>query len=219
MKFKLFNKTFLLLFINIVFLTKIHAQDQINMWVVGIGINAVDYFPTLNPTNFPGLDPSRGNQDGFFNEISNAQDHWNVSAPRINVTRYWNKISLDISMAFNKITKYGDIEIDPISYFALDGNLQYSIVNPENKFAPFIYAGGGYTFADRSGGTVNVGIGGNLWFNESLGLSAQGGYKYNSPDFQLYPHMFYSFGVIMKLNAQRRFMWNGRKRFNWRNGW
>ncbi len=219
MKFELFKKTFLLLFISTLFLNKIHAQDEFNKWVVGIGINAVDYFPTLNPTHFPGLDPSTGNQDGFFNEITNAQDHWNVYAPRVNVTRYWkNRISLDVSLSVNKITKYGDIEIDPISYFALDGNIQYCLVKPENYFAPFIYAGGGYTFAERSGGTVNAGIGVNFWFNESLGISGQGGYKYNSPDFQLYPHMFYSFSVIMKLNAQRRFMWNSRKRFNWRNG-
>jgi len=219
MKFELFKKTFLLLFISTLFLSKIHAQDQFNKWVVGIGINAVDYFPNLNPTHYPGLDPSTGNPDGFFNEISNAQDHWNVFAPRVNVTRYWkNKISLDVSISVNKITKYGDIEIDPISYFALDGNLQYCLVDPENRFTPFIYAGGGYTFADRSGGTVNAGIGGNLWLNEAFGISAQGGYKYNSPDFQLYPHMFYSFGIVMKLNVQRRYMWNSRKRFNWRNG-
>ena len=200
-------------------MSKIHAQDQYNKWVVGIGINAVDYFPSLNTTHFPDLDPSKGNQDGFFNEITNAQDHWNVFAPRINVTRYWkNKISLDVSFSANKITKYGDIEVDAISYFAFDGNLQYSLVNPENRFTPFIYAGGGYTFADRSGGTVNGGLGANIWFNEAFGFSAQAGYKYNSPDYQLVPHMFYSFSVIMKLNAQRRFMWNSRKRFNWRNG-
>ncbi|UMB52981.1 transporter [Lutibacter sp. A64] len=196
-----------------------YSQDQFNKWVIGIGINAVDYFPVLNPTHFPGLDPSTGNQDGFFNEIWNAEDHWNVFAPRINVTRYWkNRISLDVSFSVNEITRYGDIEIDAISYYAIDGNLQYSLVNPENYFTPFIYAGGGYTFADRSGGTVNAGIGANYWFSDSFGLNAQGGYKYNSPDYQLKPHMFYSFSVVMKLNAQRRYKWNSRKRFNWRNG-
>ncbi|WP_141107277.1 hypothetical protein [Lutibacter flavus] len=200
-------------------MSNIYSQDEYNKWVVGIGINAVDYFPTLNPTHYPGFDASRGNQDGFFNEITNAQDHWNVFAPRINVTRYWkNRISLDLSASVNKITKLGDIEVDAISYFAVDGNIQFCLVNPENYFTPFIYAGGGYTFADRSGGTVNGGIGGNYWFNEALGISAQGGYKYNSPDFQLVPHVFYSFSIIMKLNAQRRFLWNNRRRFNWRNG-
>lgn len=219
MKYGLFKKIILLLFINVVLMSNIYSQDEYNKWVVGIGINAVDYFPTLNPTHYPGFDASRGNQDGFFNEITNAQDHWNVFAPRINVTRYWkNRISLDLSASVNKITKLGDIEIDAISYYAIDGNVQFCLVNPENYFTPFIYAGGGYTFADRSGGTVNGGIGGNYWFNESLGISAQGGYKYNSPDFQLVPHLFYSFSIIMKLNAQRRFLWNNRRRFNWRNG-
>jgi len=219
MKNGLLKYILLLFFINIVFVNTSYSQDQYNKWVVGIGINAIDYFPVLNPTHFPGLDPSTGNQDGFFNEIWNAEDHWNVFAPRVNVTRYWkNRISLDVSFSVNEITRYGDIEIDAISYYAIDGNLQYSLVNPENYFTPFIYAGGGYTFADRSGGTVNAGIGANYWFSDSFGLNAQGGYKYNSPDYQLKPHMYYSFSLVMKLNAQRRYKWNSRKRFNWRNG-
>jgi len=219
MKSGLFKNLLLLLIINVFFVSTSYSQDQFNKWIVGIGINAVDYFPTLNTTHHPDLDPSTGNQDGFFNEITNAQDHWNVYAPRINVTRYWkNRISLDVSFSVNKITKYGDIEIDAIPYYALDGNLQYCLVNPENYFTPFIYAGGGYTFAERSGGTINAGLGTNYWFNESLGINAQAGYKYNSPDFQLIPHVFYSFSVVMKLNGQRRFMWNSRKKFNWRNG-
>ena len=219
MKNGLLKYILLLFFINIVFVNTSYSQDQYNKWVVGIGINAIDYFPVLNPTHFPGLDPSTGNQHGFFNEIWNAEDHWNVFAPRVNVTRYWkNRISLDVSFSVNEITRYGDIEIDAISYYAIDGNLQYSLVNPENYFTPFIYAGGGYTFADRSGGTVNAGIGANYWFSDSFGLNAQGGYKYNSPDYQLKPHMYYSFSLVMKLNAQRRYKWNSRKRFNWRNG-
>ncbi|UMB59492.1 transporter [Lutibacter sp. A80] len=219
MKNGLFRNILLLIFFNIVFASKTYAQDELNKWVVGIGINAVDYFPVLNPTHFPGLDPSTGNQDGFFNEIWNAEDHWNVFAPKVNVTRYWkNRISLDVSFSVNKITRYGDIEIDAISYYAIDGNLQYSLVNPQNYFTPFIYAGGGYTFADRSGGTVNAGIGANYWFSDSFGVNAQGGYKYNSPDYQLKPHMFYSFSLVMKINAQRRYKWNSRKKFNWRNG-
>jgi len=219
MKNGLFKNILLLLIINVIFASAAYSQDQFNKWVVGIGINAVDYYPTLNPTHHPGLDPSTGNHVGFFDEIANAIDHWNVNAPRINLTRHLrNRISIELSFSLNKITKYGDIEIDAIPYYALDGNLQYSLVNPENYFTPFIYAGGGYTFAERSGGTVNAGLGANFWFNESLGLNAQAGYKYNSPDFQLIPHVFYSFSVIMKLNAQRRYKWNSRKRFNWRNG-
>jgi hypothetical protein len=192
-------------------MSSVYSQDEFSKWVVGIGINVVDYFPVPNIDN--------NNPDGFFNEFTNAQDHWNVGLPRINVTRYWKKnISLDLSVSVNKITKFGDVEVNAINYYAVDGNIQYYLVNPENNFTPFIYAGGGYTFADRSGGTVNAGIGGNLWINQSFGINAQGGYKYNSPDFQLVPHVFYSFSIIMKLSAQRRYMWNSRRRFNWRNG-
>ena len=67
MKNGLLKYILLLFFINIVFVNTSYSQDQYNKWVVGIGINAIDYFPVLNPTHFPGLDPSTGNQDGFFN--------------------------------------------------------------------------------------------------------------------------------------------------------
>ncbi|WP_111706980.1 hypothetical protein [Lutibacter citreus] len=219
MKIGLLKKVLLLFTFNILVFSTVNAQDAYSKWVVGIGINAVDYFPFLNPTNFIGLDPSTGNQNGIFNEITNAEDHWNISAPSINITRYWkNRISLDVQFSANKITKIGDLVVDEYSYYAFDGNILYSLVNPENYFVPYIYAGGGYTFADKSGGTVNLGIGGKYWFTDKFGFCAQGGFKYNSPDFSLYPHAFYTFGFVMKLSSHNRYMWNSRKRFNWRGG-
>lgn len=219
MKIGLFKKALLLFAFNTLVVSNVIAQDMYSKWVVGIGFSAVDYFPTLNPTNFPGLDPSTGNQDGFLNEISNAEDHWNVYAPSINVTRYLKKrISLDIQFSVNKITKIGDIAVEETPYYALDGNILYSLMDPESVFVPYIYAGGGYTFADKSGGTVNGGIGGKYWFNEKFGFCAQAGYKYNSPDFSLFPHVFYTFSVVMKVDSHKRFMWNSRRKFNWRNG-
>jgi hypothetical protein len=220
MRIRLFKTLVVFSIINCFLIQETKAQDEYNLWVFGFGINAVDYFPTLNATNFPDRDPSTGNQDGFFNELTNAEDHWNIFAPRISVTRYWkSRISLDAAVSVNRIERIGDNVVeDPYTYYAIDGHLQYCLVNPENYFTPFLFAGGGYTFADKSGGTVNVGIGGNYWFTEKYGFSAQGSYKYNSPDFSLRPHVFYSFSIIIKPNAQRRYKWNARKRFNWRNG-
>jgi len=222
MKMRLFKTLLIVSIINCFVIQEANAQDENNLWVFGFGINAVDYFPVLNATNHPGFDTSRGNQDGFFNEITNAEDHWNIFAPRISVTRYWkSRISFDAAVSVNRIEKIGDIKVDdPYSYYAIDAHVQYSLVNPENYFTPFLFTGGGYTFADKSGGTFNVGIGGNYWFTEKYGFSAQGSYKYNSPDFSLKPHVFYSFSIIIKPNAmsQRRYKWNARKKFNWRNG-
>ncbi|WP_298365038.1 hypothetical protein [uncultured Lutibacter sp.] len=223
MKLGLFKKVTLLLLFNMLLMSALSAQDANSKWVVGVGVNAVDYFPFMTPKNFkenfPKLDVSQGNPDGFFNEISNAEDHWNVGGPSINVTRYWkNRISLDVQFSMNKIKKLGDNVVEETDYLGFDGNVQYCFVNPENYFIPYVYAGGGYTFADKSGGTVNAGVGGKYWFNDAIGFCAQGGVKYNSPDFSLIPHVFYTFSVVMKLDPHRRFMWNARKRFNWRNG-
>ena len=215
MKISLFKIILLFLIINCFFIQETKAQDENNLWVFGIGINAVDYFPAL--------DVYTGNPDGFFNEITNAEDHWNIFAPRISVTRYWkSRISFDAAVSVNRIERIGDRLVDdPYLYYAFDAHVQYCLVNPENYFTPFLFTGGGYTFEDKSGGTFNVGIGGNYWFTEKYGFSAQGSYKYNSPDFSLRPHVFYSFSIIIKPNAyNRRYKWNSRarKKFGWRNG-
>jgi len=70
--------------------------------VVWFGINAVDYYPALNPTNYLGLDFSAGNQYGFFNEITNAEDYWNIFAPRISVTMYLEKSNFIRHCVFSK---------------------------------------------------------------------------------------------------------------------
>jgi len=183
------------------------AQLNTNNWVVGVGANAVDYFPVTEISD-------NGNTWGFMNEITNAKDHWNIYGPRLNVTRYWkNKISFDGSFSLNKITKIGDKVISEANYYAFDVNLHYSILNPENRFNPYILAGGGYTFFIQSGGTVNLGLGGNLWLTDSIGINAQGMYKYNSPDFSLYSHFYYSFSIIFNLNSGRgRFFQGARGR-------
>ncbi len=196
-------KRVVLLFSFILLLTQnTYSQDEYNKWVIGVGVNAIDYFPASGIDN--------GNSEGFFNEIANAKDHWNIGGPKINVTRYWkHKISFDASFSMNNISKVGDRAVESVKYYAIDGNVQYSILKPENRFSPYILAGGGYTFAFKSGGTVNAGIGANYWFSDVLGVNAQGMYKYNSPDFSLFPHMYYSFSIVYKLSAQRKGSWFG----------
>mgnify|MGYP001580093520 CR=1 FL=1 len=188
---KKFTFILLLLFFN--FISK--AQSNTNNWVIGIGVNAVDYFP-VTEISF------NGNTGGFMNQITNAKDHLNVYGPRINVTHYWkNNISFDASFSLNKISKIGDAVINDTNYYAFDASVQYSILNPENKFSPYILVGGGYTFALSSGGTLNLGLGSNLWLSDSIGINTQGMYKYNSPDFGLFSHFYYSFSVIFNLNS------------------
>ena len=68
------------------------AQSNTNNWVVGVGANAVDYFPVTEISD-------NGNTWGFMNEITNAKDHWNIYGPRLNVTRYW-KIKFHSTVLF-----------------------------------------------------------------------------------------------------------------------
>jgi hypothetical protein len=208
MKCLSFKKFIFFLLFQVIIAHNLYSQDDYNKWVVGIGINAVDYFPIDNQKH----QVNTGNPDGFFNEITNAQDHWNVGGPKINVTRYLKKkFSLDVGLSLNKISKFGEIPVDALTYVALDGNLQYNIFDNQRVINPFVFAGGGYTFADKSGGTFNSGIGVNLWVSPKIGINSQMAYKYNSPDFSLVPHFYYSLSVVMKLGmtgrSGRRFMW------------
>lgn len=221
MKFLSIKKIYFFLLISLV-TNQLFSQSEDTKWVFGIGINAVDYFPIDN--EFHNVDT--GNPDGFFNEITNAEDHWNISAPKVSISRHLvDKLSLELGVSLNKIKKFGDIPVDDIQYIGLDGNLQYSILDPEGVFVPFVLAGGGYTFADKSGGTVNGGVGANLWLSNRTGLNAQWVFKYNSPDFALVPHFYYSLTVVFKLGEISSFKglpWGSRggrgKRFMWRNG-
>ncbi|WP_457611599.1 hypothetical protein [Lutibacter sp.] len=198
----------ILLISTILFLINqtLYSQNEDDRWIFGIGFNAVDYFPTNVYGN--------GNPDGFFNEITNAEDHWNIGGPKISATRYlWKRLSAEGSVSFNSITKFGETIVPKVTYIGIDVNLQYNFMNPFNDFSIFALAGGGYTFAFYSGGTVNFGAGSKYWFGDKFGVSAQGMYKYNSEDYRLSPHFYYSFSLIYRLNG------NGRsKKFLWRDG-
>jgi hypothetical protein len=192
---------YLIIFFILLFLLsgqKIYSQDETYKWVIGLGINAVDYFPTNELGN--------GNNGGFFNELTNASDHWNISGPKISVAKHLKgKLAFEASFSFNKITKIGDAPANDLPYYGLDGNLQYSILRNDTKFTPFLYVGGGYNWvkAYHSAGTVNAGIGANLWITDKYGINAQGGYKYNSSDYELLSHFYYSFSVAMRLFGGR----------------
>ncbi|AOW21201.1 outer membrane beta-barrel protein [Urechidicola croceus] len=186
----------LLLFITIN--QNLFSQDENDKWILGIGMNAVDFYPTN--------EPDIGNDGGLFNGITNAKDHWNVSIPTLSVTRYLkNKFSADASISISKLTKIGDIEVDELSYFGIDGSIQYRFLEISNKLVPYVYAGGGYTWVDSKGsGTVNLGLGTNYWFTDKFGARVQAGYKHSDRKHeQLLSHFLYSFSVVFKLNSGR----------------
>jgi outer membrane protein W len=179
------------------------SQDEQNKWVLGAGFNAVDFFPTGEPSEFT------GNNGGFFSGITNAKDHWNVSAPSINITRHIkNRFSADASISINNITKIGAIETETLSYFGLDVTLQYNFLENSEKFKPYAFAGGGYTWLESKGwGMVDVGLGANYWFGKKFGARLQGAYKHSGDkNHDVLSHFQYSLGIIMKLNTNSKFI-------------
>jgi hypothetical protein len=202
---KIKNLRILCLFIISLFISEfVYSQDVNNVWIVGIGINAVDYFPTNSLGN--------GNDDGFLNEIFNIEDHWNISGPQIMATRYLiNNLSVDGLLAFNNIKKYGDTSVEKTNYIGFDINFRYSFMDTSKAFTIFALVGGGYTFAFYSGGTVNGGGGMNYWISDTIGLHTQAIYKYNSSNFKLNPHFYYSLSLVFKLQAASNFTWRDGK--------
>jgi hypothetical protein len=177
-----------------------YAQDENNKWIVGIGANAIDYFPSHAPNT--------GNDDGFLNQLFNSRDHWNISGPQIMATRHLvENLSVDGLLAFNHITKYGDVPVDGTTYIGIDINFRYSLLDTSKDFTIFLLAGGGYTFAFYSGGTVNTGIGVNYWFNNKIGLNFESMYKYNSSDFKLAPHFYYGLSLVYKPSLGKNNSW------------
>ncbi len=181
------------------------SQDSQNKWIVGIGINAVDFFPTGEPSEFT------GNNGGFFSGITNAKDHWNVSAPTVSITRHLkNRFSVDASISMNNITKIGVFETQNTSYFAIDATAQYNILQNSEKFKPYAFVGGGYTWIDSKGwGLVDVGLGTNYWFGKKFGVRLQGTYKHSGDkEHKVLSHFQYTFGLVMKLNTNSKFICN-----------
>lgn len=184
----------------------VFSQTEKNKWVFGIGMNAIDFFPFETDGN--------GNTGGFFNEVTNAADHWNIGGPKIHATRHvWKRVSVEGAFSYSSLTLFGDTETQKESYYAFDINAQYALLNPEKKFNIALSLGGGYTSAYNPGGTLNVGGNLNWWFSEKFGLNVQGLVKYNSPDYSLAPHMFYGFSVVYRPSGN-----GGGRQFRWRNG-
>lgn len=162
--------------------TSVKAQDANNPWAIGIGVNAVDFYPT-------GENAPLG---GFFSEYFNTGDHWSVlpSISRLSVGRYiGGGFVFELAGSANQIKHYGDMNIDDASYFAVDGTFNYSLraLLNDGWIDPVIGVGGGYTWigdrgnapiSDLDAPTLNGKVGLNFWFSDNLALTLQSNYKH-----------------------------------------
>jgi len=168
----------------------IQAQDEDNPWQIGFGVNAVDFYPT-------------GDVSSFGNEFFNANDHWNIlpSISYVGLSRYiGDGISLGVRGSLNRIQKVGDLEVDDWSYYGLDGTIKYNFLK-NTTIDPFAEIGGGYTWVrDIGAGTLNGGIGANVWFNDNIGLTLQTQYKHSFEDYLL-SHFQHMLGLSIKFGG------------------
>ena len=174
-----------------------NAQDQNNPWAIGIGVNAVDFYPT-------GENAPLGD---YFDEFFNLDDHYNFlpSLSTVSVSRYLSDgFSLTAAGSINEISKIGDSSANDLSYYALDGTIKYSFANliKSKTIEPYLGVGGGYTWIDDIGaGTLNGTAGFNLWFSENIGLTVQSSYKHAFEDY-LAKHFQHTVGLAIKFGGK-----------------
>jgi outer membrane protein OmpA-like peptidoglycan-associated protein len=198
MKINLLNMKYLKLAILALFLmnglSTINAQDKDNPWAIGIGINAVDFYPT---------NPGLAGHGAWFDEYFNVDDHYNIipAVTKITVSRYLTEgFSLEAAGSLNKISKMGDNSASDLAYYGLDGALKYNFIE-SSWFDPYITVGGGYTWLGSLGtATANGGVGFNVWFNDNVGLNIESKYKHTF-ESNIVQHLQHSAGLVIKFGG------------------
>ncbi|MFS4454486.1 OmpA family protein [Maribacter sp. 2304DJ31-5] len=176
----------------------IQAQDENNPWQIQFGVNAIDVFPA-NDENLPAAATG-----SFGSEFFNVNDHWNIlpSISYIGVSKHvGNGFSVGARGSLNRITKLGDVSVDDLSHYAIDGTIKYNFIKKTTVIDPFIEIGGGYTWVDEIGaGTANGGLGLNIWFSENIGLTLQSSYKHAFEDYGV-KHFQHLAGLSIKFGG------------------
>ena len=187
-----------LLVVALVFLgfNNVQAQDENNPWQISFGVNAIDTYPTNDEDN-------PFSSTTLFDEYFNVSDHWNIlpSVSYVAVSKYvGDGFSIGARGSLNRLEKNGDQSIDDLSHYAVDGTIKYNFLK-NTTIDPFAEIGGGYTWIDEIGaGTVNGGIGVNVWFSENVGLTLQTQYKHAFEDFLL-RHFQHMAGISIKFGG------------------
>ena len=199
-------KRILFVFLIVFTVNSLHAQDENNPWALDFGTNAVDFFPT----NHPSIISANGDSASWYDEFGNATDHYNFLASpisRIHVGKYIaDGFTLGAGVSFNNIDKIGEESVSDMSYIGLDMDIRYALNNVVLKnvkwFDPYVSFGGGYTLLDDEGnGTLNGGLGANLWLTDNLGVNVQTNYKHSFDDTKMLPHFQHALGIVVKFGG------------------
>ncbi len=175
----------------------VNAQDSNNPWMVRLGMNAVDFYPTGQKS-----DDANYISDSFGKDFFNFEDHYNMAyaLSDVRVARHLGSgFSLEGSFKFNKITKIGDKEASD-AFINPNLDIKYNFLQG-TTIDPYLFAGGGYTWLDKAdAGNLNGGVGINFWFNENLGLYVESAYKHTF-DKAILPYFQHSIGLAVKFGG------------------
>ena len=204
-------KTLLLMALVVVYANNVSAQDEDNRWVIELGTNAVDFYPTGAdvdngpvPTPFSASEVNGEPTGGMFEDFFNT-DHWNTAGilSRARIGYYVGSgFSVGLTGTFNTITNVGDVKVTRTSYASADLDIKYNFVRDYGWFDPYIFLGGGGTWLENDGNaTANAGLGFNLWVNKWLGFNVQSKYKHSFDEDKLLPHFQHAAGVVFKFGG------------------
>ena len=186
----------LLLAVIVLVTVAANAQDSNHPWLVKLGHNAVDFYPTGEQTNFDFA------SDQLFKQYFNF-GHFNAAyaISDIRVGRYLgDKFSIIASLKLNKITKLGDTDTD-LTFINPNLDVKYNICKEGKKFQPYIFAGGGYNWVEKEhGGDLNGGLGLEYWVYENIGLFLESGYHHVF-DANIAPYFQHSVGIAVRFGG------------------
>jgi len=213
---KKYYTVFTITLLLIVGIQSLFSQNNGNPWVLNAEINAVDVYPV-------GENAPHGE---YFDEFFNLSDHWNISFPKITLSKYLSdNFSVSLSGSYNKLKKWGEfpgfpkVKVNNLTYVGVDGMLNYyfSGLSKPNRLKPFIGFGAGYTWIQQGrfntfvsgvnndelvgAGTVNGAVGANYWIDDRIGLNVQSTYKHSFKEY-LTKHWQHSFGVVIILSKE-----------------
>ena len=161
------------------------AQDKYSPWTASLSTNAVN-----NPVRMlPG-------EKGKFQT-------WNMDPAgfKLGLARHiYGKWSFESLVSLNSIRQEHINRDEKFPYISVDGMFKYNLSNGF-VFNPYLTLGGGYTWLDEIGaGTLNGGIGFNVWVTYNFGFTAQSVYKHAFKDYGL-SHYQHSAGIIFKFGG------------------
>ncbi len=194
-------------FVMILSVSSMLAQDKNNQWQITMGVSAIDFHPV-------GTDASDNATGGLFSEYFNFDENWNTPNTPVNtisLTRYGNEsFSYGFRASLNKISKLGDerARISPEVLGSFDALVTYNLPGEIKVMGltidPFLEGGTGYTwFGKERSQTLNGGYGVNIPVSEKVSIKVGSSYKHAFNDMQdLKAHFQHNIGVALNFGGK-----------------